>query len=82
MIWTGALADETQNPRARPAAELLSGAFYATTAEGVRAFIHVGGGCRATYSTIAGCSAEFGHSATLGSVNLPFLPFRRKRMVD
>jgi len=49
MDWTVVLADETDNPRARLAAELLASSAYATTADRVRAFVEQGGGCRATF---------------------------------
>ena len=49
MDWTVVLADETENPRARLAAELLASPEHGTTAERVQAFIERGGGCRATF---------------------------------
>src|SRR5437773_6640167 len=49
MDWTEVLAAETENSRARRAAELLTSAAYATTAARVRAFVEQGGGCRAHF---------------------------------
>jgi hypothetical protein len=49
MDWTDVLAVETENRRARLAAELLASAAHATTAARVRAFVEQGGGCRATF---------------------------------
>jgi hypothetical protein len=49
MDWTEVLADETENPRARLAAELLGSAAYESTAARVKAFVQQGGGCRATF---------------------------------
>ena len=49
MDWTDVLAAESENPRARLAAELLSSAAHASTAERARAFVERGGGCRATF---------------------------------
>jgi hypothetical protein len=49
MDWTGVLASEGENPRARLAAELLASAGYESTAARVRAFVEQGGGCRATF---------------------------------
>jgi hypothetical protein len=49
MDWTEVLAADAENPRARLAAELLTSATYATTAERVNAFVEQGGGCRATF---------------------------------
>ena len=49
MDWTDVLAVESENRRARLAAELLASAAYASTAARVQAFVAQGGGCRATY---------------------------------
>lgn len=49
MDWTQVLADTTDNPRARLAAELLTSAAYDSTAARVQAFVEQGGGCRATF---------------------------------
>jgi hypothetical protein len=49
MDWTVVLTDETDNPRARLAADLLASTAYGTTAERVNAFVEKGGGCRATF---------------------------------
>jgi hypothetical protein len=49
MDWTEVLAEETENPRARLAAELLGSAVYESTAARVKAFVQQGGGCRATF---------------------------------
>lgn len=49
MDWTVVLADATENPRARLAAELLASSAHGSTAERVRAFVEQGGGCRATF---------------------------------
>jgi hypothetical protein len=49
MDWTVVLADETDNPRARLAAELLASVAFGSTAERVQAFVDQGGGCRATF---------------------------------
>ena len=49
MDWTVVLADETENPRARLAAELLASADYPNTSGRVKAFVEQGGGCRATF---------------------------------
>ena len=49
MDWTDVLAVESENRRARLAAELLASAAYASTAARVQAFVDQGGGCRATY---------------------------------
>lgn len=49
MDWTVVLADETENPRARLAAELLANAAYDSTAARIQAFVEQGGGCRATF---------------------------------
>jgi hypothetical protein len=48
MDWTDVLAAEAENRRARLVGELVASAAYQTTAERVRAFMHHGGGCRAT----------------------------------
>lgn len=49
MDWTEVLAVESENRRARLAAELLASAAYASTAARVQAFVAQGGGCRATF---------------------------------
>ena len=49
MDWTEVLAVETENPRARLAAELLASNAYGSTAARVQAFVERGGGCRATF---------------------------------
>ena len=49
MDWTEVLAAETENLRARLAAELLASAAYGSTAERVKTFVEQGGGCRATF---------------------------------
>ncbi len=49
MDWTDVLAVESENRRARLAAELLASAAYASTAARVQAFVDQGGGCRATF---------------------------------
>ena len=49
MDWTGVLAAEGENPRARLAAELLDSSAYGSTAARVQAFVEQGGGCRATF---------------------------------
>ncbi len=43
------LAVEPDNPRTRPAAEILASAAYQSTAERARAFVDRGGGRRATF---------------------------------
>jgi hypothetical protein len=49
MDWTEVMAAESENRRARLAAELLASDGYASTAERVKAFVEQGGGCRATF---------------------------------
>ena len=49
MDWTGILAAEEENARARLAAELLASDAHGSTAERVKAFVEQGGGCRATF---------------------------------
>jgi hypothetical protein len=49
MDWTQVLAEETENRRARLAAELLASSTYSSTTARVRAFVEQGGGCRATF---------------------------------
>jgi len=49
MDWTEVLAAESDNPRARLAAELLDSTAHASTAARVKAFVEQGGGCRATF---------------------------------
>jgi hypothetical protein len=49
MDWTGVLAAEGENRRARLTRELLESSAYASTAERVQAFLEQGGGCRATF---------------------------------
>ena len=49
MDWTEVLAAETENRRARLAAEVLASAAYGSMAERVKAFVEQGGGCRATF---------------------------------
>jgi hypothetical protein len=49
MVWTEVLELEEDNGRARLAAEILASDIYQTTMDKVRAFVHRGGGCRATY---------------------------------
>jgi hypothetical protein len=49
MDWTDVLAVESENPRARLAAELLASTAYNSTAARVQAFVEQGGGCRATF---------------------------------
>jgi hypothetical protein len=49
MDWTGILAEEPQNPRARLAAEILGNQEFGSTKERVEAFVTRGGGSRATF---------------------------------
>lgn len=49
MDWTEILAADSDNKRARLAAEILASASYPSTEDRVRAFIRQGGGCRATF---------------------------------
>ena len=49
MDWTGVLAAEIENKRARLAAELLASPSHGSTAAQVKAFVERGGGCRATF---------------------------------
>ncbi len=49
MDWTGVLAAEAENRRARLAAELLASDAHGSTAERVKAFVEQGEGCRATF---------------------------------
>jgi hypothetical protein len=49
LDWTGVLASEAENRRARLAAELLASSAHARTAARVQAFMEQGGGCRATF---------------------------------
>jgi hypothetical protein len=49
MDWTEVLAAESENRRARLAAELLASDAYASTTERVKAFVEQKGGCRATF---------------------------------
>jgi CubicO group peptidase (beta-lactamase class C family) len=49
MDWTEILAPDSDNPRARLAAEILASATYPSTGDRVRAFVRQGGGCRATF---------------------------------
>jgi len=60
MDWTEILAAETENKRARLAAELLASAAHASTAAQAKAFVEQGGGCRATF---------FNYRRKLGSGN-------------
>lgn len=47
--WTDVLSIDEENARARLAAEILASETYQNTAERVRAFVGLGGGCRATF---------------------------------
>jgi hypothetical protein len=49
MDWTEVLADESENSRAKLAANLLGDSGFTTTAARVQAFVEQGGGCRATF---------------------------------
>ena len=60
MDWTDILAAETENKRARLAAELLASDAYGSTTARVKAFVEQGGGCRATF---------FNHRRKLASGN-------------
>jgi hypothetical protein len=66
MDWTDVLADETENPRARLAAELLANSAYGSTASRVQAFVEQGGGCRATF---------FNYRRRLGGSRSVLVPF-------
>ena len=49
MDWTEILATDSDNPRARLAAEILASSSFPSTGDRVRAFVQQGGGCRATF---------------------------------
>jgi hypothetical protein len=49
MDWTEVLAVESENRRARLAAEVLASSSFQSTTERVEAFVQQGGGCRATF---------------------------------
>jgi hypothetical protein len=49
LDWTEVLRTETENPRARIAAEVMADASHRTTGARVDAFEKLGGGCRATF---------------------------------
>lgn len=49
MDWRVVLADESDNPRARLASDVLAHPGYVSTAARVEAFVRQGGGCRATF---------------------------------
>ncbi len=49
MDWIGIFATDSDNKRARLAADILANTSYSCTNDKVRAFIQQGGGCRATF---------------------------------
>jgi hypothetical protein len=49
MDWTEILAADSDNQRARLAAEIIANDSYPSTGDRVRAFVSQGGGCRATF---------------------------------